>query len=93
MSKLIAMVATAVMVDGVRTVFQPGEELPTLNKHDAAELVASGAAEDPAKTKAAEKSAAADAAAAAAEFEAARKAVQAEAASTAVEVPKPSAKK
>lgn len=93
MSKLIAMVPTAVMLDGVRTVIQPGEELPTLNKHDTDALVASGAAEDPAVTKADAKAAAADAAAAAAEFEAARKAVQAEAASTAVEVPKPSAKK
>ena len=27
MSKLIALVATAVMVDGVRTVIQPGQEL------------------------------------------------------------------
>ena len=83
MAKLIALVATAVMVDGVRTVIQPGEELPELNKHDASELVASGAAEDTAKTKAAERQAAAEAAAAAKEFEAARAAVQAAAASTA----------
>ena len=83
MAKLIALVATAVMVNGERTVIQPGEELPDLNKHDAAELVASGAAEDLAKTKADEKAAAADAAAAAAEFEAARAAVRAANASTA----------
>lgn len=83
MSKLIAMVATAVMVNGVRTVIQPGEELPELNKHDAAELVASGAAEDTAATAAAKKADAKDAADAAAEIEAARKRVQAEQASTA----------
>lgn len=82
MAKLIALIATAVMVDGVRTVIQPGEELPPLNKHDATELVASGAAEDLAQTKADEKAAAADAAAADAEFQAARAAVQAADAST-----------
>lgn len=81
MSKLIAMVATAVMVDGVRTVIQPGEELPDLNKHDAAALVASGAAEDTAETAAAKKQEAKDVAEAAAEIEAARKRVQTEAAS------------
>lgn len=85
MSKLIAMVATAVMVDGVRTVIQPGEELPELSKHDAAELVASGAAEDPAITAAAKKNDAKASAAAAAEFEAARQRVVEEKASTATE--------
>lgn len=83
MSKLIAMVATAVMVDGVRTVIQPGEELPELNKHDAKELVESGAAQDSAATAAAEKAAKKDADAAAAEIEAARQRVRAEAESTA----------
>lgn len=92
MAKLIALVATAVMVDGVRTVIQPGEELPALNKHDSAELVASGAAEDPAKTKAGEKAAAAEAQAAAAEFEAARAAVKAAQASTADGAAAPEAK-
>lgn len=82
MSKLIAMVATAVMVDGVRTVIQPGKELPELNKHDAAALVASGAAEDPADTAKAEKQEAKDAAEAAAAIAAARKRVQDEQAST-----------
>ena len=45
--KLIAMVATAVMVAGVRTVIQPGEELPELTKHDERELLGSGAASNP----------------------------------------------
>lgn len=45
--KLIAMVATAVMVAGVRTVIQPGEELPELTKHDERELLGSGAAQNP----------------------------------------------
>lgn len=93
MSKLIAMVATAVMVDGVRTVIQPGEELPELNKHDSTELVASGAAEDPAVTAAAKKADAKDAADAAAEIEAARKRVQAEQASTAAPAAKTAAAK
>lgn len=83
MSKLIAMVATAVMVDGVRTVIQPGDELPELHAHDAAELVASGAAQDTAATAAAEKAQAKEEAKATAEFKAARKRVQAEQASTA----------
>lgn len=46
--KLIAAVATAVMVAGVRTVVQPGEELPEMSKHDEAEALASGTAVDPA---------------------------------------------
>lgn len=46
MSKLIAMVATAVLVGGVRTIIQPGEELPKLSAHDERELTASGAAEN-----------------------------------------------
>ncbi len=45
MSKLIALVATAVLIDGQRTIIQPGEPLPDLSKHDARELVGSGAAE------------------------------------------------
>lgn len=43
---LIALVATAVMVEGVRTVIQPGEKLPPLPAHDEKELVASGSASD-----------------------------------------------
>ncbi len=45
MSKLIALVATAVYVDGVRTVIQPGEPLPAVSKHDERELLQSGAAQ------------------------------------------------
>ena len=45
MSKLIAMVATAVVIEGVRTVIQPGEALPEISKHDERELVQSGAAQ------------------------------------------------
>ena len=52
MSQLIALVATAVVVDGVRTIIQPGEKLPELSPHDARELQQSGAAENPADTAA-----------------------------------------
>ena len=45
MGKLIAQVATAVFVDGVRTIIQPGEALPRISKHDERELVQSGAAQ------------------------------------------------
>ena len=45
--KLIAMVATACLVDGVRTIIQPGQALPELSEHDARELTASGAAKNP----------------------------------------------
>ena len=55
MSKFIALVATAVILNGVRTVIQPGEELPQLNKHDEKELLTSGAAMDPEKQVASEE--------------------------------------
>ena len=45
MGKLIAQVATAVFVDGVRTIIQPGEALPRISKHDEREIVQSGAAQ------------------------------------------------
>ena len=80
---LIAMVATAAIVNGERVVFQPGDELPDLSKHDEKELLASGAAQSPALV---EKQARADAAIESkgvGEFLAARKNVQAEAASIA----------
>ena len=83
MSKLIALVATAVMVAGVRTVIQPGEELPDLSAHDERELLQSGAAENPADTAAQAKADARAKAAAAAEFEATRQQVQQAQASTA----------
>jgi hypothetical protein len=80
--KLIAVVATAVLLDGVRTIIQPGEELPELPEHDQRELVQSGAAENPATTAAAEKAAKREQAAAEADFEASRQAVQQAQAST-----------
>lgn len=46
-SGLIAMVATAVIVNGDRIVIQPGEALPELPEHDEKELLESGAALDP----------------------------------------------
>lgn len=76
MSKLIALVATAVIVNGVRTVIQPGQELPELGAHDERELLQSGAAENPADTAALAKAEARTKAAADAEFKAARQAVQ-----------------
>ena len=81
--KLIAVVATAVLLDGVRTIIQPGEELPSLPEHDERELLASGAAENPAAIAAQEKAAKREQAAAEAEFEASRHAVQQAQASTA----------
>lgn len=45
MSQLIALVATAVMVDGERVVIQPGQALPNLSARDAAELLHAGAAQ------------------------------------------------
>jgi hypothetical protein len=83
MSKLIAMVATAVMLAGVRTVIQPGEELPELTPHDARELTASGAAENQDDKAAQAKADARATKQADAEFAAARERVQQEQASTA----------
>ncbi len=87
MSKnLIALVATAVMVDGVRTIIQPGEKLPELSSHDARELQQSGAAENPADTAALAKADARAQAAAAQEFEDARqRALQSQASTAATE--------
>lgn len=85
MSKLIAMVATAVIVDGVRTIIQPGQALPELPAHDERELLQSGAAENPADTAALAKAEARTKAAAEAEFEASRQAVQLAKASTAAD--------
>ena len=52
---LIALVATAVIVDGQRITVEPGQELPELSVHDAAELLDSGAAMDPRQQAATEK--------------------------------------
>ena len=81
--KLIALVATAVMVDGQRTVIQPGEALPDLSTHDERELVASGSAENPEDTAALQKQAARDQAEADKEFAEARAKVLDKQASTA----------
>ena len=86
MSKnLIALVATAVMLDGVRTIIQPGEKLPDLSEHDARELLQSGAAENPADTAALAKADERAQAAAAQEFEDARQRAQQAQASTTAE--------
>ena len=82
---LIALVATAVMVDGVRTVIQAGEELPQLSPHDERELVASGAAENPEDTAALADQADRDAYEGHKEFEEARAKVQEKRASTAAD--------
>ena len=76
MRKLIAMVATAIILNGERVIIQPGQELPDLSEHDARELTASGAAENQ-DDKAADAKADAKAVKQAdAEFVAARKRVQ-----------------
>lgn len=93
MSKLIALVATAVLVNGVRTIIQPGEALPDLSAHDQRELLRSGAAENPEDTAALAKAEARAQAAAAAEFEAARQQVQQAQASAAAEPVNPAAAK
>jgi topoisomerase IA-like protein len=80
---LIAMVATAVMVEGERVVVPAGSELPPdLSEHDANELLASRAAKDPAKEAAQERKDQRAAAAAQDAFDAERDAVQKAQAST-----------
>lgn len=89
MRELIALVATAVVVDGERIVIQPGQALPTLSSHDAQALVQSGAAQDRAADVQAARAAQAEADQAGAAYQAEREAVQAEAASTAQTAPAP----
>ena len=84
MSKLIALVATAVMLNGVRTVIEPGEELPDLSRHDAKELLDSGAAIDPAAQATTEKARKQEEAVAQRAFQEARQRFQEERASTTV---------
>lgn len=83
--KLIALIATAVLVDGKRTIIQPGEELPPQSAHDTRELVDTGSAEDPAITAERDAQAKKDADEAAKEFEQARTKVQEKAESIAPE--------
>ncbi len=73
MSNLIAMVATAVLIEGKRVVIQPGEPLPDLSKQDERELVGSGAAENEDDKVAQAKADAAAVKAAEADFAKARK--------------------
>lgn len=87
MSQLIAMVATAVMVNGQRTVIQPGEALPDLNSHDEKELLANGLAMDPEKQAANDKARKQEEAAAMNAFKQARKNVQAAQESTQADQP------
>lgn len=75
--KLIALVAIAVLVDGVRTIIEPGEEVTGLNKVDIADLKASGSIEDQDEKEAAAKKDEQLDKKAAKEFADARKAVQA----------------
>lgn len=76
MTQLIALVATAVMVGGVRTIVQPGEPLPELAAHDARELLASGAAQDQAAVESEAKAQARAAEQAGADFAQARERAQ-----------------
>ena len=83
MSRLIALVATAVIVNGDRIVIQPGQDLPEQNEHDEAELLANGAAMDPESAAATDKAKRQEKQWADREFQEARERVMAERASTA----------
>lgn len=85
--KLIALVAIAVMVDGVRTLIEPGAEVKGLSEVDAEALLASGSIEDRAEAEKAAKKEAKAVEQSNAEFEAARANVQAQQES--IEVPAP----
>jgi hypothetical protein len=80
---LVALVNVAVFVDGVRTEFAPGDELPQINAHDAQELLRAGSVEDPADKAKAERADAKAQSAADRAFEDERAQVQLAAASTA----------
>ena len=80
MPKLIAVVAVAMLVKGVRTEYQPGDEVPNLNPVDAAELKRINAVYDEDEQLADQKAADRAEKSAGAEFAKARKAVQATAA-------------
>ena len=77
-----ALVHIALVVDGERKVFAPGDELPEMSKHDDKELTKSKSISDPAAEEAAEKDEAAEQRAGQRAFNATKKAVQAAAAST-----------
>lgn len=73
MPKLIALVAVLTVIDGVRTTFQPGDEVTGLDAIDAQELKRVGAVQDQDDLAADEKAAAASEARSKREFAAARK--------------------
>lgn len=77
MSKLIAVVAVAVLIAGERIKFEPGEEVTGLNAVDTAELKRIGSIQDEDEVAAANKTAAAAENKASREFAKARKEVQA----------------
>ena len=85
MSKLIALVALAVLVDGVRTEIAPGEEVPadTLSAHDLKELKNMGSIKDEDEEAVAAKKHERAEVAASADFQRERKAIAAANASTA----------
>ena len=89
MIKLIALVATAVLVDGVRTVIEPGQPLPPLGEHDERALLQAGAAQDPDDSAALAQADARFEADALSVFAAARERVQQAQASTTTESTEP----
>lgn len=76
-NKLIALVAIAVMAEGVRATIAPGQEVTGLNKVDIADLKACGAIEDVTALEAARAKDTKAQKAADKDFADARKAVQA----------------
>lgn len=87
MPGLIALVTVAAFVDGVRTEFPAGSELPELPEHDVQELKRMGAVQDLAETAAADMATAKADAEAGADFERERRAVRAISASTQTKAP------
>jgi hypothetical protein len=79
---LIALVTVVAIVDGVRTEFPPGSDLPELPEHDVKELKRMGAIQDPVDVAAADKADARATAKAQGDFEREREAIQAANAST-----------
>jgi len=75
MGKLIAQIPIATWVDGERVVIEPGEEVPGLSEHDAAELLGSKSVIDPDAVAAVQKKAAVADAQARRAFDAERAAV------------------
>lgn len=74
---LIALVTVVALVDGVRTIYEPGDEVKGLHPKDVETLILAGSIEDQSVREKAEKAAEREQAKADAEFAAARAAVQA----------------